>query len=160
MTGRDGMQAPVALQQLAGLPIGVLHELLDPPRFVRGIDYAEGRARIVHDREDRIVPDFGLLVFGHLAVVATRLGRLVAPGQRVPHGLGENIQRHAVILALDRRRRQHDSSRAMSPRQRRRPWVRPAIVEARLRGARLEVVAEVNVVENSTIFGHTRGRLR
>ena len=105
MAERHRVEATIALQNLARALVRFRHQPLDPLGLLLRLDDAHGQPGIVHDGQDRVVSDLGFLHFRHLAVIAGGFGRLTVGAERVPHGLGQDLQRHAVLLTLDGRRR-------------------------------------------------------
>jgi hypothetical protein len=99
------MKAAVAFEDLACAHVCIRHHPFNPFGLVLGVDQAHRQPGVVHDGQYRVVSDLGLLVFGHLAVVAGRFGSLAAGGEGMTHGLRQDLERDPVLLMLDRCRR-------------------------------------------------------
>ena len=97
---RDGMQSAVALQNLAGMLVRFGHQALDASSFLFWLDHPHDQLCVIHHGRDRFVSDLGLLYFSHLAVVARGFRCLTVGANRVAHGASQDLQRHAVLLAL------------------------------------------------------------
>jgi hypothetical protein len=97
---RDGVQGTVALQNATGMLVRFGHQTLEAVSFLVRLDHPNSQPGVIHHGDDRLVTDLGLLRFGHLAVVASCFGCLTVGSERVPHRLGQNLQRHSVLLPL------------------------------------------------------------
>ena len=96
------MKATISFQDLARAIVRLGHHPFKPLGLFFWVDDAYGQPGIVHDRRDRVVANLGLLILGHLAVVAGGFGSLAARRECVSHRLRQSRERNAVLVVLDR----------------------------------------------------------
>jgi hypothetical protein len=98
----DGVQATIALENLASMLVCFRHQTLDAVGFLIRLYHPNGLLGIIQHGHDRFVSDLGLLCFGHLAVVAGGLGCLTLGTERMSHSFSQDLERHSVLLTLHR----------------------------------------------------------
>jgi hypothetical protein len=98
----DRMKATIPFEDLACAFVCFRHDPFKPLGLLLGVDDAHSQPGVVHDGQNRVVSDLGLLVFGHLAVVAGRFGSFAASGERMTHCLCQGLERDPVLVMLDR----------------------------------------------------------